>query len=88
MDADQLIYVGDNRKKKQKPEQLGGLANCGSVLKLEIEPIMASGAEITQKKYEKRTIVRYNRDQRKNITIHQNSDHSVSVVVANTLPRF
>lgn len=53
MDADQLIYVGDNRKKKQKPEQLGGLANCGSVLKLEIEPIMASGAEITQKKYEK-----------------------------------
>lgn len=36
----------------------------------------------------KRTIVRYNRDQRKKITIHQNSHHSVSVVVANTLPIF
>ncbi|WZZ31523.1 hypothetical protein YC2023_014924 [Brassica napus] len=53
--ADNLRYLFSlyNRKKKQKPEQLGGLANCGSVLKLELEPVMASGAEITQKKYEK-----------------------------------
>lgn len=41
------------RRSRNWPEQLGGLANCGSVLKLELEPVMASGAEITQKKYEK-----------------------------------